>query len=158
MNTTASPLAESDRAKIIAALNVRLADAADLYNAAKVAHWNVRAPNFKEMHALFADVASMLSSQADLIAERAVQLGGMAEGTTTQIGEGTTLDEYPSGLVTGIDHINALMARLTEYNAGLHEAMGLADDKGDVNTVTLLSDASLEVEKIAWMLSAHIAK
>lgn len=155
MTPSASPLDESDRAKIIAALNVRLADAADLYNGAKVAHWNVRAPNFREMHALFSDVADMLSGHGDKIAERAVQLGGMAEGTTAQIGEATELDEYPKALVTGTDHIAALTSRLTAYNAGLHETMALADDKGDVNTVTLLSDISLATEKMGWMLSAH---
>ena len=101
MNHTASPLDESDRAEIIASLNIRLADASDLYNGAKQAHWNVRAPNFRELHALFSDVADMLSDHADKIAERAVQLGGMAEGATAQIGEATELDEYPKALVIG---------------------------------------------------------
>ena len=158
MNPTASTLDEAARKAIVASLNVRLADSADLYNGAKQAHWNVRAPNFQELHALFSDVANMLSEHADSIAERAVQLGGMADGTTSQIGEATTLDEYPKALVAGTDHIAALLTRLTEYNAGLHETMGLADDKGDVNTVTLLSDISLATEKISWMLSAHSAK
>lgn len=155
MNPTASPLDESDRAKIIASLNVRLADSADLYNGAKQAHWNVRAPNFRELHALFSDVADMLSGHADSIAERAVQLGGMAEGTTAQIGEATELDEYPKDLVAGVDHIEALSSRLTAYNAGIQETMALADKLDDVNTVTLLSDISLATEKLGWMLSAH---
>lgn len=155
MNPTASPLDESDRAKIVASLNVRLADSADLYNGAKQAHWNVRSPNFRELHALFSDVAEMLSSHADSIAERAVQLGGMAEGTTAQIGEATELDEYPKDLVAGVDHIAALLSRLTAYNAGIQETMALADKLDDVNTVTLLSDISLATEKLGWMLSAH---
>lgn len=158
MNPTASPLDKADRAKIVASLNVRLADSADLYNGAKQAHWNVRAPNFRELHALFSDVADMLSGHADKIAERAVQLGGMAEGTTAQIGKATDLDDYPSGLVAGADHIEALTSRLTAYNAGLQETMALADKLDDVNTVTLLSDMSLAVEKMAWMISAHVAK
>lgn len=157
MNPTASPLAEKIRAALINSLNERLADAADLYNAAKVAHWNVRGAAFGELHALFGKVADMLNAHADLIAERAVQLGGMAAGTTAEIAAGSSLDEYPKDLVDGNDHIAALMERLTAYNAGLMETMGLADDKGDVNTVTLLSDASLETEKIAWMLSAHLS-
>jgi DNA-binding ferritin-like protein len=81
----------------------------------------------------------------------------MAEGTTAQIGEATELDEYPKGLVMGTDHIDALMARLAAYNAGLQETMALADKLDDVNTVTLLSDISLAVEKMAWMISAHAA-
>jgi starvation-inducible DNA-binding protein len=158
MNPTASPLDEADRAKIIASLNVRLADSADLYNGAKQAHWNVRAPNFRELHALFSDLAEMLSEHADSIAERAVQLGGMAEGTTAQIGKGTELNDYPTDLVAGTDHIEALTSRLTAYNAGLQETMALADKLDDVNTVTLLSDISLSVEKMAWMISARTGK
>jgi len=158
MTPTASPLDEVDRAKIVASLNVRLADSADLYNGAKQAHWNVRAPNFRDLHALFSDVADMLSDHADKIAERAVQLGGMAEGTTAQIGEATELDEYPKSLVAGADHIAALMSRLTAYNAGLQETMALADKSDDINTVTLLSDISLATEKMAWMISAHVVK
>jgi starvation-inducible DNA-binding protein len=157
MPPTASPLDDADRAKIIASLNIRLADASDLYNGAKQAHWNVRAPNFSELHALFSDVADMLSEHADSIAERAVQLGGMAEGTTAQIGEATELDEYPKALVIGTDHVAALTSRLTAYNAGLQETMVLADKLDDVNTVTLLSDISLATEKMGWMLAAHVA-
>jgi starvation-inducible DNA-binding protein len=156
MNPTASPLDEADRAKIIASLNIRLADASDLYNGAKQAHWNVRAPNFSELHALFDKLADMLSGHVDTIAERVMMLGGVAEGTTSQVGEATELDEFPKALVAGQDNVSALFARLTAYNAGLHETMALADDRGDVNTVTLLSDISLATEKMGWMLSAHL--
>jgi starvation-inducible DNA-binding protein len=154
VNPTTSPLSETVRAAIIKSLNERLAEASDLYNAAKTAHWNVRGPNFGELHTLFGKVADMLSSHADTIAERAVQLGGLAAGTTSQLAEASSLDEYPADLVAGAEHIDALVERLAAYNEGLMETMGLADDKGDVNTVTLLSDASLEVEKIGWMLGA----
>jgi starvation-inducible DNA-binding protein len=99
----------------------------------------------------------MLSGHVDAIAERVMMLGGVAEGTTSQVGEATELEEFPKALVAGQDNVAALFARLTAYNAGLHETMALADDSGDVNTVTLLSDISLAVEKMAWMISAHAA-
>ena len=40
------------------------------------AHWNVRGPDFFQLHELFDRVAEEADGHADLIAERAGQLGG----------------------------------------------------------------------------------
>ena len=60
---------------------VRLAAAIDLQLPAKQAHWNVKGPNFVGLHELFDKVAGEALEYTDLIAERAVALGGTAEGT-----------------------------------------------------------------------------
>ncbi|HEY9868506.1 MAG TPA: DNA starvation/stationary phase protection protein Dps, partial [Candidatus Obscuribacterales bacterium] len=78
---TKNDLPEATRIKVIDILNNRLADAFDLYSQAKQAHWNVKGPNFIALHELFDEVASSAAEWVDLIAERAVQLGGVAEGT-----------------------------------------------------------------------------
>ena len=69
------------RAGIIQILNARLADAIDLIHQAKQAHWNVKGRNFIASHKLFEEVVTAAEEHMDLIAERAVQLGGRAEGT-----------------------------------------------------------------------------
>ena len=62
-------------------LQDRLADSIDLQTQAKQAHWNVKGPNFIALHELFDKIAEESEEYPDLIAERIVQFGGVAEGT-----------------------------------------------------------------------------
>ena len=81
MYKTKNSLVEAVRTEIVPLLNDRLADAVDLFDQAKHAHWNVKGPQFIALHQLFDTIAGHLEGFADLLAERAVQLGGVAEGT-----------------------------------------------------------------------------
>ena len=74
-------LPEESRRKMIELLNQHLADVLDLGLQAKQAHWNVKGPSFIALHELFDKVADELEDFTDDIAERAVQLGGVALGT-----------------------------------------------------------------------------
>ena len=95
MYKTKNDLPEGNRKKLIELLNSRLADCIDLQTQAKQAHWNVKGPSFIALHELFDDVAEGVEAHADLIAERAVQLGGVAEGTAMVIAQRSMLNEYP---------------------------------------------------------------
>src|SRR5664280_2433951 len=77
-------LKEDTKSKVIEILNARLADAVDLKTQVKHAHWNVKGPQFFQLHELFDFIASHLEDQSDLIAERVTQLGGVANGTARQ--------------------------------------------------------------------------
>ena len=81
MFATKNDLPEDTRTAIITTLNLRLADAIALQTQAKQAHWNVKGPHFIGLHELFDRVSGAILETIDLIAERAVQLGGVAEGT-----------------------------------------------------------------------------
>ena len=70
-----SQLPEASRNKIAASLNERLADGLDLHSQIKVAHWNVKGPNFAALHPLFETFAVSLANFNDAVAERAVTLG-----------------------------------------------------------------------------------
>src|SRR6476660_3520236 len=77
------------RAQMITILNDRLADFLDLERQAKQAHWNVKGPRFHQLHLLFDETAALAVTWADDLAERAMQLGGIAEGTVQVIAERT---------------------------------------------------------------------
>jgi starvation-inducible DNA-binding protein len=74
-------IAPATRAEMTNLLNARLADAVDLYTQAKQAHWNVKGPEFVQLHELFDSLAGDVLGYVDLIAERATALGGEALGT-----------------------------------------------------------------------------
>src|SRR4051812_44250947 len=78
MFKTKNDLSEEVRVKVIGLLNDRLADAIDLQTQTKQAHWNVKGPNFIALHQLFDKISEDAGENVDEIAERVVQLGGVA--------------------------------------------------------------------------------
>lgn len=81
MYETENDISQNRRSELNALMNQRLADAVDLQMQMKQAHWNVKGPSFIGLHELFDKVDEAVESYVDLIAERIVQLGGIAEGT-----------------------------------------------------------------------------
>jgi starvation-inducible DNA-binding protein len=78
---TKNDIPRENRLQLSALLNQRLASAVDLQLQMKQAHWNVKGPNFIALHELFDQVDEAVEGYVDSIAERVVQLGGIAEGT-----------------------------------------------------------------------------
>src|SRR5215831_20145482 len=95
MYQSPSHLPPEARAKIADALNARLADGIDLHSQTKVAHWNVKGPQFAALHPLFESFAASLAGFNDTIAERVVTLGGKAYGTARHVGSASRIPEYP---------------------------------------------------------------
>src|SRR5947208_7746999 len=95
---TKNDLPEKARIEVIGLLNQRLAEAIDLQTQCKQAHWNVKGPAFIALHKLFDDVNEDVEEYVDLIAERVVQLGGIAEGTVGAVEKRSTLPDYPLAL------------------------------------------------------------
>src|SRR5262245_50266440 len=101
MFKTKNDLSESTRAKVSELLNARLDDAIDLQTQTKQAHWNVKGPNFIALHELFDKINEDVEDYVDELAERAVQLGGVAEGTARVAATRSTLAEYAANAVDG---------------------------------------------------------
>lgn len=156
MYTSPSHLPEGARTEIAAALNARLVDGLDLHSQIKVAHWNIKGPHFAALHPLFEQFAISLANFNDAVAERAVTLGGVANGTARQVAKGSRLPEYVEGTTKDLDHVKLLSERLDVYLAGLHESRGKIDKLADVDTVDLLTTIISEFEKNSWFLKATL--
>jgi len=90
---TSNDLPEHVRGQVVDLLNQRLADAIDLAAQAKQAHWNVKGPQFIALHKLFDEIHDAVDEYVDLLAERVVQLGGIAEGTLQTVADRSELPE-----------------------------------------------------------------
>src|SRR5260370_17814010 len=112
---TKNDLPEASRVQVIALLNQRLADCIDLQAQCKQAHWNVKGPTFIALHKLFDDVYADVTDYVDLIAERIVQLGGIAEGTVGVVAERPTLVDYPLVLSPAAEHVAAFSHSLPRF-------------------------------------------
>lgn len=137
-------------------LNDALADTIDLFNQVKQAHWNVKGINFIALHELFDDIAEHVEEWSDDIAERAVALGGQAEGSSQVVAKRTTLQAYDLTLSDGFDHLQAISSSLGAYGAMVRSAIDKADKAGDKDTADLFTGVSRGADKDLWFVEAHL--
>lgn len=144
------------REKLIALLNQQLADTFDLYGQTKQAHWNVKGPQFYQLHELFDELAEQLEGYVDLIAERATALGGTALGTVRMSAEASRLDEYPLNPGGSMQHVEALASRFAALAATTRSAIEAAEKEHDADTADLFTEVSRGLDKNLWFLEAHL--
>jgi starvation-inducible DNA-binding protein len=156
LSRTRNDLPKTVRTKMIELLNARLADAIDLYAQTKQAHWNVKGPQFIALHELFDKIGEAVEDGVDELAERAVELGGTADGTLQSVVKRTTLSAYPVELKAGRDHLKKLADAHAAYGKNLRAAIPTAADAGDVDTSDLFTELSRTADKQLWLLEAHL--
>jgi starvation-inducible DNA-binding protein len=153
---TRNSLSQATRERMIALLNQHLADTSDLHSQTKQAHWNVRGPEFIQLHELFDDLAGSVLGYVDLIAERATALGGEAAGTVRMAAANSRLSEYPADLRRGLQHVEALAERYGDYANSTRRAIDQAAEAGDIDTSDLFTEISRGMDKHLWFLEAHL--
>ena len=153
---TKNDLPPEIRSAAIGLLNQRLADAIDLRLQCKQAHWNVKGPAFISLHRLFDEIDQEVGAYVDVVAERIVQLGGVAEGTVGVVAERTTLVDYPIGLRQGAEHAAALSDALAMFGSSLRTGIGEMEDLKDPVSADVLTEISRGVDKWLWFVEAHL--
>ena len=156
MYKSPSPLSEVARSQISQTLNARLADGLDLHSQIKVAHWNIKGPQFAALHPLFETFADGLAEFNDQLAERAVTLGARAYGTARHVAKSSRLPEYDQEATRDLDHVRLLADRFDAYLSGLRESRGVAEQNQDTDTVDLFTQVITAFEKHTWFLRASL--
>lgn len=156
--STSVSLPEKSRLDVIDLLNSRLADAIDLKTQTKHAHWNVKGPNFIQLHQLFDEIATHADDAADLLAERATALGGVALGTARLVASTSSLAEYDLNAVTGEQHLKALSKSLAAVTNAAREGIDDAGKLGDQATADVFTEIVRQGDKDLWFLEAHLQK
>ena len=153
---TKNSLSPTLRKRMIGLLNQQLADVLDLGWQARQAHWNVKGPAFISLHELFGTVADDLDNHADELAERSVQLGGLALGTLQAVVNSSRLPAYPVTLTAGRKHLTALTGAVALVARTSRVAIESADQAGDADTADLFTSVSRSLDKMLWKLEAHL--
>jgi len=131
-----------------------LGDAIDLQTQTKQAHWNVKGPSFIALHELFDKINEDVEDYVDDIAERALQLGGVAEGTARMAAKRSSHNEYPANAADGRSHVEALSTVLADFGKSVRKAITDSNDLGD-DTDDLFTEISRGVDKWLWFVEAH---
>lgn len=144
------------RRSLITMLNQQLADTFDLMSQAKQAHWNVKGPQFLELHELFDELATRLNGFVDLIAERITALGGMPLGTARMAAAASRIPEYPTDITDGLSHVAALADRFAAYAQTARQGIDFATELSDQATADLMTEIARAIDKDLWFLEAHL--
>src|SRR6266446_5628208 len=129
------------RLKLNVLANQGLADAVDLQMQIKQAHWNVKGPHFIGLHELFDRIDEAVESYVDLIAERIVQLGGIAEGTVR--------------VAAGRAHVEAVSKALSTFGREARATINQASELDDADTADIFTEISRGIDKWLWFVEAH---
>lgn len=152
---TKNDLPFNGRNEINTLMNLRLSSAIDLQLQMKQAHWNVKGPNFIGLHELFDKIDEAVEGYVDMIAERIVQLGGIAEGTIRVAAKRSRLSEYPLTISEGMAHVDAVATALATFGEEARATIGEAEELNDADTADLFTEVSRGVDKWLWFVEAH---
>ncbi len=155
LHNSRNDLDSNTKVMVIALLNARLADAIDLALSTKQAHWNLRGRQFIAVHEMLDGFRTGIDTHVDTLAERVVQLGGTALGTTLIIVQSSKLRAYPTDLVRVEDHMLALAERFGDLANSTRSAIETAEELGDASTADILTAFSRSLDKALWFLEAH---
>jgi DNA-binding ferritin-like protein len=107
------------------------------------------------LHELFDKIAEEVESYVDMIAERAVQLGGIAEGTARVAAVRSRLEEYPLAVADGLAHVEAVARALSTFGREARMSIDETDALDDADTADMFTEISRGIDKWLWFVEAH---
>ena len=134
-----------------------LVDLVELHLQGKQAHWNVVGKNFRDMHLQLDEIIEDARLFADQMAERMRALHAVPDGRSAVVAKGTSLNEFPSGLVDTKDTVTMVVAMLEAAVGRMRDVHDQVDEE-DPTTADILHGFIEKLEQYAWMVDAENMK
>ena len=152
--TNTGPTAK-DRKAVAEGLAKLLADTYAVYLKTHGYHWNVRGPNFSQLHTLFMAQYTEMWTAIDEVAERIRALGELAPQGYGAFGNLSSIkDGDPS---KGAEEmLKDLIASQEALVGTLYAILPAAQAAGDEVSASLISDRLTAHEKHIWMLRSSL--
>ncbi len=156
IHATKNNLDSNTKTAAIQMLNARVADCIDLALIVKQAHWNLKGRNFIGVHLMLDGFRGEVDEFVDTMAERVVQLGGTALGTTQVVSKESKLASYPTDIYLVEEHLKALIDRFSAAGNAVRANISEVDEAGDADTADIFTEVSRGLDKNLWFLEAHL--
>ena len=155
MSVNTGPSAK-DRKAVADGLSKLLADSYAVYLKTHGYHWNVRGPNFSQLHTLFMAQYTEMWTAIDEVAERIRALGELAPQGYGAFGNLSAIkDGDPTKNAEAM--LNDLIESHETLIATLYAALPSAQEAGDEVSASLISDRLTAHEKHVWMLRSSLS-
>ncbi len=151
-----NPLPKKSKGASVAELQPFLINSIDLHNHIKLAHWNLRDPDFIAVHRLLDEVAATVLEGIDLAAERIRQLGTPVSASTATVAKDSVLKTFPEGVLDRKQALAAVCNSMSLVIKQAHDSIDKVDEAGDAITADLLTQVSRSLEVQLWFLESHL--
>ncbi|WP_106476189.1 Dps family protein [Phytohalomonas tamaricis] len=138
-------------------LNELLANYQIFYMNARGFHWNVRGPQFFELHNQFEEIYTSLLTKIDEVAERILTLGFTPLHAYSDYAKTSTVKEI-TNVHNGDECVRGMIEGYSTLIKIQREVLVAANEANDEGTSSQISDYVGEQEKTVWMLSAYLGK
>ena len=153
MSTATERLPERDRSALIKLCNDRLADAVDLQLQCKHAFWNTTDPDLAELRELFDELHESVEDYADRIAERVVELGGVANSTERVVATWSHVLCAPDACRR--NHAPTIADALGSFGELVRRAIETASDSSDSAGAEVFTEISEGLENWRQTIAAN---
>jgi len=145
VSTTTTNFPERARSAVIKLCNDRLADAVDLQLQCKHAYWNTKDPDLATLRERFDELNESLECYIDRIAERAVELGGVANSTERIEATWSHVLCSPDAICR--NHAQTIATALASFGELLRRTIDRANEWSDFVTAEMFTEISEGVDK-----------
>lgn len=152
MSTTTDNLSQSTRSQLIKLCNDRLADAVDLQLQCKHAYWNTRDPDLATLRELFDELNESVEDYIDRIAERVVEIGGVANSTERVLATWWHLLCSPDAVCR--NHAQVIATALESFGELVRQTTDTANEFGDFVSAEMFTEISEGVDNWRRTLAA----
>ncbi|MFD2177500.1 Dps family protein [Veronia pacifica] len=136
-------------------LNDLLAHFQVLYMNTRGYHWNIKGPQFFELHVKFEELYNDLLIKVDEIAERILTLGHTPTHSYSNYLGQSSIEEHQN-VFSGRESVEGLVHGFSVLIAKERVILNSAGDAEDEGTAAQMSDYIREQEKLIWMLNAYL--
>ncbi|MBN8822206.1 MAG: DNA starvation/stationary phase protection protein [Spirosoma sp.] len=150
------PLEAEKRQAINTDLQATVVELLELYHDAKQSHWNLRGPLYFPLHETLQAYADLYLDQADLLAERQLQIGMSADGRTETITQTANLPKFPAGPLSDRQVLEIMTERIYTIAKRVRARIDSTGKNGDEVTSNKFQDLSYLLDKQVWQFRVHM--